>query len=439
LLKRMNITGRGMDDDDSDEDLVETAKKVLADTGEGDDGEAKGLMKMSFMQRGLTRQREQAREEARQLLLELEENERLEHGEIDDDDQDRKPSAKKQKNVKTASKEEMKQFLKDGEMVASSLQFGTSNSTTIQVSGGIDIDTTTQQLETEKTAPTTSEYTSTLASSPSPTTARTPGTSATKPKQQRSKKVAKSPKTADQGEDSNPWLIGGEDAGPSSAPKPSRKPKAMVDVDRAVDLVSTSTTNEDTKTQATTHDTDKKKITTLTQEELVRKAFAGTTAEEADEEFAREKDQVGIREDPNRKKNKKQREEQQEGSLGWGSWTGKGAPPPPKPRGKLPPNLQPPKMLKKRKRKDEAKPRVILSERRVKRLAESCMLAEIPHPYKSREEYERATSGGMGREWNVTGAFKAATRPEVQSRSGQIIQPLSMRVKKKPARSAAKF
>jgi U3 small nucleolar RNA-associated protein 14 len=445
LLKRMNITGRGMDDDDSDEDLVETAKKVLADTDEGDDGEAKGLMKLSFMQRGVQRQREQAREEARQLLLELEENERLEQGESDDD-QDRKPSpSKKQKTVKAATKEEMKQFLKDGEMVASSLKFGTSNSTTIQVSGGIDIDTTTQLLETEKTTATTSEHTSTLASSSSPTTAGTPGTSATKTKQQRSKKAAKSPKTADEGEDSNPWLIGGEDAAntPSSNPKASRKSKAMVDVNRAVDLVSMSSNkneDNDTKIQATTQDTDKnKKITTLTQEELVRKAFAGTTAEEADEEFAREKDQVATREDPNRKKNKKQREEQQEGSLGWGSWTGKGAPPPPKPRGKLPPNQQPPKLLKKRKRKDDVKPRVILSERRVKRLAESCMLAEIPHPYKSREEYERATSGGMGREWNVTGAFKAATRPDVQTRSGQIIQPLSMRVKKKPARSAAKF
>ena len=88
-----------------------------------------------------------------------------------------------------------------------------------------------------------------------------------------------------------------------------------------------------------------------------------------------------------------------------------------------------------RKRQDGSKPNVILCERRVKRMADQFMVAQIPHPYTSREEYERAMAGGVGREWNVTSSFQDMTRPEVLTRVGKIIQPLSKKVK----RPAAKF
>ena len=108
-----------------------------------------------------------------------------------------------------------------------------------------------------------------------------------------------------------------------------------------------------------------------------------------------------------------------------------GAPPPPKKK-RLPKKLQPPpkQKLPTRKRQDDVKPAVIISERRVKRLADQFMVAQIPYPFSSREEYERAMMGGVGREWNVTNSFKEMTRPEIQTRAGKIIQPLSKKVKR---------
>jgi U3 small nucleolar RNA-associated protein 14 len=122
---------------------------------------------------------------------------------------------------------------------------------------------------------------------------------------------------------------------------------------------------------------------------------------------------------------------------GWGSWAGQGTAPPKPPR-KFPKHLQPPeKRLAKRKRQDEKKPNVIISEKRIKKTADNYMLAQIPYPFTSREDYERAMAGGIGREWNVSSSFKDMTRPEILTRSGKIIQPISKKVKQN--RPAAKF
>ena len=122
---------------------------------------------------------------------------------------------------------------------------------------------------------------------------------------------------------------------------------------------------------------------------------------------------------------------------GWGSWTGQGSLPP-RPR-KLPKKLQAPKKKKddKRKRFDDYKPDVIINRKRLKKTANSYMLADVPHPFASRAEYEQAMLGGVGREWNVSSSFKSMTRPEILTRSGKIIQPISRKAKK--PRPAAKF
>jgi U3 small nucleolar RNA-associated protein 14 len=122
---------------------------------------------------------------------------------------------------------------------------------------------------------------------------------------------------------------------------------------------------------------------------------------------------------------------------GWGSWAGKGALPALPPR-RLPKKLQPPeKKLPPMKRTDDRRPHVIVSQKRMKRLADAHMISEVPYPYSSREEYERSMAGGVGREWNVTSSFKDMTRPEIMTRAGKIIQPISIKVKQK--RPAAKF
>ena len=170
------------------------------------------------------------------------------------------------------------------------------------------------------------------------------------------------------------------------------------------------------------------------QEELVKKAFSAPSGKEIDEEFAAEKRAIEELEDevPKLKKDKGPQT-----TSGWGSWAGQGAPEPTKRR--LPPKLQPPPLKKqtKRQRTDAKRPNVIISEKRIKRTADAYMLAEIPYPFSSREEYERSMAGGVGKEWNVSSSVKDLTRPAIITRPGKIIQPLSKKVKRQ--RPAAKF
>jgi U3 small nucleolar RNA-associated protein 14 len=111
--------------------------------------------------------------------------------------------------------------------------------------------------------------------------------------------------------------------------------------------------------------------------------------------------------------------------------------PPPRPR-KLPKKLMAPKKKEaSRKRKDDRKPDVIINQKRLKKTANGFMLGDVPHPFSSRYEYEQAILGGVGREWNVSGAFRNMTRPEILTRSGNMIKPIPKRTKVK--RAPAKF
>ena len=140
------------------------------------------------------------------------------------------------------------------------------------------------------------------------------------------------------------------------------------------------------------------------------------------------------RDDPTRKK------KEEKVVSGWGSWAGAGAPPPKKPR-KLPPKLSAPKSKKDTKapkRKDDGKSSVIINEKRLKKTSKF-QLSEIPYPYKSREEYERAIAGNIGQEWNTIHGTKEMSRPAVLVRAGKIIQPIAKKSKSKVMRAPAKF
>jgi U3 small nucleolar RNA-associated protein 14 len=141
------------------------------------------------------------------------------------------------------------------------------------------------------------------------------------------------------------------------------------------------------------------------------------------------------RDDPSSKKAKKSESLLQ--ANGWGSWAGEGAPPA-KPLKNLPKHLQLPVKpdLPKRKRQDDDKKGVIMNEKRVKRTAKY-QIENIPYPFVSREQYDQAMSGSIGKEWNVTSAVKELTRKEVITRAGKIIKPLSIKAKVK--RPPAKF
>ena len=455
---RKKMMGENDDSDDSgDENLVESARKVLAETSEESDPTTgkKGLFQLSFMQKGIQRQRERAQEEARKLLNELEANEKDDYDDAMEDEDDQEDTLTDRK--KTASSAEMKKVLKDGKMKASSLEFGNSNS--IAMTGGIEIDlgdggSDDEEEEVERPAAIDSDHKATGPTNTEHVMAAEVVVPTEKDRSQKSaqrkgkKATGTGTVTATAGSEeaeSNPWLSSaGADSqnttNRASIP-PNRKRKAksgIVDVEGAVDLLDANETEvaETSSMKGNAKaDSGDKKLTMLTQEELVRKAFAAPSEDDIEQEFQKEKEEHAARDDPARKAKK---EKGPVDVAGWGAWTGEGATPPPPKKRKLPKKLRAPaKKEEKPKRKDDRKPNVIINEKRVKKTANSYLLGEVPHPYSSRAEYEEAMQGGIGREWNVTTSFKNMTRPEILTRTGKIIQPISKRVK--VARPAAKF
>ena len=65
---------------------------------------------------------------------------------------------------------------------------------------------------------------------------------------------------------------------------------------------------------------------------------------------------------------------------------------------------------------------VMLSDRRIK-TASKYKIDEIPHPFTSREEYERSLQMPIGEEWNATNVVRQNTKPEILLRAGRIIEP----------------
>ena len=439
LLKKMKATSD--DEDDSDEDLAESARKVLEETEDDTNDDAvqgKGLFKLAFMQKGVERARQKAKEEARQLLMELEADEKAgeESFSSDEDDSEEAPSKKK---LKAASKKEMKNILGEGQMVASGLTFG--NATTLSVSGSIDID---PQKEASMT--TVSEHKAVLSGAVGSEVSKPDGSNESSGRRKKREKVVsvgeKMPEQnahSDEAE-SNPWMAT-EDSEEASREKKTSKLRRMIDVDRAInmlDSVDAPSKSEKGDQKATDAKTQSKtqNLTSMSQDELVRQAFA-VDESQAEQEFQFEKEKIREEEDnPTRKNSAKEAAAKE--AKGWGSWAGAGAPPPPKKKRKLPKKLQAPE-LKARARQDDKKPNVIVRERRMKQLSNTHMLQQIPYPYTSREEYERAMAGGIGTEWNVSSSFKQMTRPEIQTQAGKVIAPIAATAKKRRFRPAAKF
>ena len=455
--KIMGSEDEDSDGDTDDENLIESARKVLQETEDDSDptNGKTGLFKLSFMQKGVQKQREKAREEARKLLGELEGNE------IDDYDAMVQSEASVSENEEVlSSAKDMSKVLPNGELVASSLEFGNSN--VIATSNGIEIDLqTNENLESHSTEQLTnssgvidsgsSECITHMQFSKVESHKSDSSKTLSKTRTENKSKLNGSKKASEaatkrvvvqDGDESNPWMKGGSKKSASSTSTKNDTLRSIIDVEGATDILDTKTEESEpttivtNKKEATVSEKDgERKLTSLTQEELVRRAFVGQNQSQIEEEFKKEKEALAIENDPTRKVEKSDNTSNE--VVGWGSWTGQGAPPP-RPR-KLPKKLQAPSKKKKvkRNRSDDFKPDVIINQKRLKKLANNYMLADVPQPYASRAEYEHAMLGGVGREWNVSSSFKSMTRPEILTRSGKIIQPISKKAKQ--PRAAAKF
>eukprot|EP00890_Picochlorum_soloecismus_P006277 jgi/Picsp_1/6650/NSC_03993-R1_protein len=148
----------------------------------------------------------------------------------------------------------------------------------------------------------------------------------------------------------------------------------------------------------------------VSQEDLIKKAFAG---DDVVEEFRKSKREEIDGELP---------KEELPGELpGWGTWGS---------QTKEPRWLQQAKQKAESRRKQAERSRkdsnlqyVVISEKWDTRSAKY-KTPSIPYPYDSKETYERAMRQPLGRDFNTVESFKNLTRPSIIKDNGVIIEPL---------------
>ncbi|KJZ78457.1 hypothetical protein HIM_01848 [Hirsutella minnesotensis 3608] len=145
-------------------------------------------------------------------------------------------------------------------------------------------------------------------------------------------------------------------------------------------------------------------------QELVARAFAG---EDVVADFEQEKAEVAEADDDKIVDNT---------LPGWGSWVGDGVSAREKKRhqGRF---LTKVEGIKKKDRQDAKLERVIINEKRIKK-NDRFLASQLPHPYESREQYERALRLPVGPEWMTKQTFQESTKPRVIVKQG-IIAPMS--------------
>ncbi|KIW94757.1 uncharacterized protein Z519_04734 [Cladophialophora bantiana CBS 173.52] len=144
---------------------------------------------------------------------------------------------------------------------------------------------------------------------------------------------------------------------------------------------------------------------------LAQAIFAGSG--EIQREFAREKKET-VEEEGDQVVD--------DGLPGWGSWTGEGISKKAQKRvkGRY---LTTVKGVAEEKRQDARLEKVIINEKRVKKNGKY-LASELPHPFESRQQYERSLRLPLGPEWTTKTTFQDGTKPRVLIKQG-IIRPMA--------------
>ena len=187
-----------------------------------------------------------------------------------------------------------------------------------------------------------------------------------------------------------------------SEPRATAKPVQFLD-----DVTSSSGSDEETLP------TPVDGPTVTRQEEMVRMLFAGDDV--VYEDFEAEKKDTILEEG----------DQVTSTSLpGWGSWTGEGISKREQKRNAR--NTKTVTIVKgvsQDQRKDKNLERVIINEKRIKKNGKY-LASELPHPFESREQYERSLRLPLGPEWTTKNTFQDATKPRVLLKQG-IIKPMA--------------
>ena len=148
----------------------------------------------------------------------------------------------------------------------------------------------------------------------------------------------------------------------------------------------------------------------LRNQELVRKAFAG---EDVVADFQKDKEERMQSED----------EKVVDNTLaGWGHWIGAGIGKKAQ-RGKKKGDLSKQEGMPRAQRQDAKLDKVVINEKRVKKNAKY-LASQLPHPFETRQQYERSLRLPLGPEWTTKETFQAATKPRVLMKQG-IIRPMA--------------
>ena len=150
----------------------------------------------------------------------------------------------------------------------------------------------------------------------------------------------------------------------------------------------------------------------FSQEDLIRKAFAG---DDVVDEFKKSKAEEVEAELPH---------EEVPGELpGWGTWSNPNKKEPAWVRDAKA-KAESKKAAAARARKDVSMEFVVISEKWDARNASKYKTQTVPFPFNSKETYERSMRQPLGKDFNTVDSFRNLTRPAVVKDSGVIIEPL---------------
>lgn len=143
---------------------------------------------------------------------------------------------------------------------------------------------------------------------------------------------------------------------------------------------------------------------------LAQAIFAG--GDDVEQDFAREKKET-VKEEGDQIVDT--------GLPGWGSWAGEGVSKKAQKRakGRFMTTI---KGVSEDKRQDAKLERVIINEKKVKKNSKY-LASELPHPFESRQQYERSLRLPLGPEWTTKSTFQDGTKPRVLLKQG-IIRPM---------------
>ncbi|XWW98162.1 hypothetical protein V2A60_006159 [Cordyceps javanica] len=196
------------------------------------------------------------------------------------------------------------------------------------------------------------------------------------------------------------------------AGKPKSKPKPSADsTKRSTTTAAAAAKSADESDADSDSDADQHLPMAVRDQALVARAFAG---EDVVGDFAREKAAAAADDD----------DRVVDTTLpGWGAWVGEGVSRREQKRntGRFLTKVE--GVVKPKDRKDAKLAKVMINEKRIKK-NNLYRASQLPHPFESREQYERSLRLPVGPEWMTKETFQASTKPRVLMKQG-IITPMS--------------